>query len=344
LGNKIFARNAAKALGISVIPGSEKVSNSQDAMAFAGDGTPVLLKAAAGGGGRGMRVVLNPDELKSAFEAASAEALAAFGDGTIYIERFISNARHIEVQVMADNFGNVIHLGERDCSIQRRFQKVIEEAPAPTLTAELREKIRQAGVTVTKNIGYTNAGTVEFILDQDTNQFYFLEMNTRIQVEHPITEMISGMDLVQEQIRVAAGNPLSIAQSEVKLVGHSIECRVNAESPNKGFKPCPGRLTRWVPSESPGIRVDTHCYEGYFIQPFYDSLIAKLIATGKDRSEAIVKMQKALEDFQVAGVETTIPFLREVLSQTDYLEGKVNVSWLENYANNSLRSSDEKRA
>jgi acetyl-CoA carboxylase biotin carboxylase subunit len=302
-------------------------------------GLPVLIKAAAGGGGRGIRIANSYDELKITFETAAAEARTAFGDETLYIERFFPNARHIEVQVAADQFGDVIHLGERDCSLQRRYQKIIEEAPAPSISNELREEICKTGVKIAKNMKYENLGTVEFILDRDSNQFIFLEMNTRIQVEHPVTEMISGVDLVREQIRIAANCPLSLSQGDVKLTGHAVECRINAESSEAGFQPCPGRVTQWAPPKGDGIRVDSHCYPGYLITPYYDSLISKVITSGGDRLQAIERMQYALENFFVRGVETTIPFLRFILNQSDYRNGRVNTRWIENilgqyYANN----------
>jgi acetyl-CoA carboxylase biotin carboxylase subunit len=330
MGNKLWAREVVKSLNIPVIPGSEKVTNLSEAVSAAEDmGFPVILKAAAGGGGRGMRVVEDREGLEATFGIASSEARAAFGDETIYIERYISNARHIEVQIIGDQLGKVIHLGERDCSLQRRYQKVIEEAPAPFINDDLREEIRQAALTIAKSIQYENAGTMEFIFDQDTQRFYFLEVNARIQVEHPVTEMISGVDIVKEQIRVAAGEPLSLSQSEVKLTGHAVECRVTAESIDEGFRPCPGRITQWVPPEGAGIRIDSHCYPGYFVPPYYDSLLAKVITVGKDRTQAIEHMQYALANLTVSGIATNIPFLQRVLTEPDYKEGNVNTRWLE---------------
>ncbi len=329
MGNKIAARSIAERLGVPVVPGSEQVASAEMALdVAAGIGYPILLKAAAGGGGRGMRIVHAGSELAAAFEAASAEALAAFADGTMYMERYISNARHIEVQIMADHFGNVIHLGERDCSSQRRYQKVVEEAPAPGLDA-LREPIREAARTLAQKTGYENAGTIEFIVDQDAQRFYFLEMNTRIQVEHPVTEMITGVDLVREQIRVAGGHPLSMQQSEVGFSGHAIECRVNAEAPGQGFRPSPGRIGRWRTPQGPGIRVDSHCFEGYLVPPYYDSMLAKLIVHAPTRREAISRMTAALEEFEVDGVDTTIPFLRSLIGQARFQEGATHVRWIE---------------
>jgi acetyl-CoA carboxylase biotin carboxylase subunit len=336
MGNKLFARKIVKDSGIPVIPGSEKVKNVEEAMKVAEKMKfPILLKAAAGGGGRGIKIVTNREELKTTFETAAAEARAAFGDETLYIEHYIPNARHIEVQIVADHFGLVIHVGERDCSLQRRYQKVIEEAPAPSISPELREAIRTAGVTVAKSMNYKSVGTVEFILDQDLGKFYFLEVNTRIQVEHPVTEMISGIDLVKEQIQIAADHPLSLSQSEVKLNGHAIECRINAELPEAEFQPCPGRISEWIPPQGQGIRVDSHCYSGYFVPPYYDSLVAKVITWGTDRSEAIERMRYALGSFVISGIHTTIPFLSFLLNQPDFIEGRVNTRWIEQVLSNN---------
>ena len=330
MGNKLWARALVKGYGIPIVEGSEKVHNFKEATAEAeAIGFPVLIKAAAGGGGRGMKIVASGEELQGGFEMASAEARAAFGDPTLYLERFIANARHIEVQILGDRHGNVIHVGERDCSLQRRHQKVIEEAPAAALPLKLREEIQNAAVTIAKKIRYENAGTIEFILDQDAERFYFLEMNTRIQVEHPITEAISGMDLVQEQLRIAGGEPLSRSQSEVRLSGHAIECRITAESAAHGFRPCPGLITEWQPPQGDDIRVDTHCYAGYRVPPYYDSLLAKLIVCGSHRVEAVGRMQEALETFLVSGIDTTIPFLRFIAQRLEYVKGEVNTRWLE---------------
>ncbi|MFC2012913.1 acetyl-CoA carboxylase biotin carboxylase subunit [Chloroflexota bacterium] len=330
MGNKLLARKIVKGCGVPTIPGSEKVRDFKEAISVAERiGFPVLLKAAAGGGGRGITIARNPDDLKAVFDTVSAEVHAAFRDDTLYVECYIPNARHIEVQILADHLGNVVHLGERDCSIQRRYQKVIEEAPSPAVSPELREEICQAAVTVAKNTKYESAGTVEFVLDQDNEKFYFLEMNTRIQVEHPVTEQISGIDLVKEQIRIAAHQPISFSQEEVQLNGHAIECRINAESPEAGFQPCPGRIVQWDPPQGPNIRVDSHCFPGYLVPPYYDSLIAKLITIGDDRSQAIERMKYALESFTVSGVDTTIPFLYSLIQKPDYVSGKINTRWLE---------------
>jgi len=330
MGDKLLARKMAKELGIPVIPGSELVRDDQDAMRVAEKvGYPVLLKAAAGGGGKGMKIVEGPGDLKVVFEEASAEARAAFGDDRIYIEHFIPNARHIEVQIVADRFGNIIHLFERDCSVQRRYQKMVEESPSPVVTSRLREGICNAAVSIARHIRYENAGTVEFILDQDQGKFYFLEMNTRIQVEHPVTEMVTGVDLVKEQIQIAAGHSLGFHQEAVRLAGHAIECRINAEFSEDQFRPCPGRIEQWAQPVGSDIRVDTHCYPGYFVPPFYDSLLAKLITKGSNRHKAVDRMKEALAKFVVSGIKTTIPFYQFMLKNPDYLSGKLHTRWVE---------------
>ena len=330
MGNKLLAREMVESLGIPTIPGSKMVGDYREAATLSeGIGFPVLLKAAAGGGGRGIVVVRDRQALMSVFDMMSAEVKAAFGDGTLYLEKYIPNARHVEIQILADHFGNVVHLGERDCSIQRRYQKVIEEAPSPIIFPELRKQMSQAAVTIATNIQYENLGTVEFLLDQDSARFYFLEMNTRIQVEHPVTEAISGVDLVQEQIRIAGGEPLSLRQEQVRLRGHAIECRINAENPELGFRPCPGLIREWAPPEDQNTRIDSHCYAGYTVPPYYDSLLAKLITWGNSRQEAIQKMAVALDAFRVVGVDTTILFLSSVVRHPDYVGGKINTRWLE---------------
>lgn len=330
MGDKLAARQAVAALGIPVVPGSELIGELADAEMVADEiGYPVLLKAAAGGGGKGMKAVHRPEDLPTVFLEAAAEALAAFGDDRLYLESYIPNARHIEVQVLADVHGNGLHLFERDCSVQRRYQKLIEESPAPGLTGELRQGLCEAALRIVEAIRYENAGTVEFILDQDKGSFYFLEMNTRIQVEHPVTEMTTGMDLVQEQIRVAQGEPLGYSQAQVAPAGHAIECRINAERPEHDFRPSPGRITRWEPPDGPGIRVDSHCYEGYVVPPYYDSLLAKLIVSGETRLEAIARLQRALSNFHVAGVDTTIPFQASLVERAEFIAGRINTAWLE---------------
>jgi acetyl-CoA carboxylase biotin carboxylase subunit len=289
-------------------------------------GYPVMLKAAAGGGGRGMKIVTRREDIGTMFSSAAGEARAAFGDDTLYLERYIANARHIEVQILGDKFGNLIHLGERDCSLQRRHQKVVEEAPAPVLKEARRNEIREAAVKLGRGIGYENAGTVEFIVDQDTQDFFFLEMNTRIQVEHPVTESITGIDLVEEQFRVAGGEKLRFKQSDIVFRGHAIECRINAEVPEQGFRPSPGRITEWQPPVGPNIRLDSHCYDGYVVPVFYDSLLGKLIVYGSDRNEAIERMSRALALFSVEGVGTTLPFLRFALGHPDFVAGRVSTA------------------
>jgi acetyl-CoA carboxylase biotin carboxylase subunit len=292
-------------------------------------GYPVLLKAAAGGGGRGMKVAKRAEDLKIFFPEAYVEAQAAFGDGRLYLEKFIPSARHAAIQIIGDRHGSIVHLGERDCSLQRRYQKMLEEAPSPAVAPEMRNQMSQAAIKISRAIHYENAGTVEFILDQDSGQFYFLEMNTRIQVEHPVTEMTTGIDLVKEQIQVAAGLPLSFSQSDVQPSGHAMECRINAECPHEGFRPFPGRITDWRLPNEHGIRVDTHGYPGYLVPPYYDSLLAKVISRGQDRREAMERMQSALGGFFVSGLETTIPFQRFILDNQDFREGKIHTRWLE---------------
>ncbi len=330
MGNKLAARQFAEECGVPVLPGSLRVESAGHAATLAGAvGFPVLLKAAAGGGGRGMKVARDPTELKTAFETGSAEAQAAFGDPTLYMEHYIANARHIEVQVIGDHHGKVIHLGERDCSVQRRFQKIIEEAPAALLPPALRAEICASAVMLATAAGYRNAGTVEYIVDQDAGKFYFLEMNTRIQVEHPVTEMVTGIDIVCEQIGIASGAPLAIGQSDVQIRGHSIEVRVNAESPEQGFRPSPGRITRWDEPGGEGVRVDTHCQAGYLVPPFYDSMIGKLIVHSADRASAVAALRRAIDGFAVEGVQTTLPFLGRLIDTPAFVSGSINTRWAE---------------
>ncbi len=330
MGNKLQARALARQCGVPTLPGSEKVHSYEAAASVAEQiGFPVMMKAAAGGGGRGMKIVTESKDMRQMFTSASAEARAAFGDDTLYLERYIPNARHIEVQLLGDRFGNVVHLGERDCSLQRRHQKLVEEAPAPAMSEARREEIRQAAVILAENIGYENAGTVEFIFDQDTGMFYFLEMNTRIQVEHPVSEAITGVDLVQEQFRIARGERLRFSQADVIFRGHAIECRITAELPDEDFRPSPGRIVEWSPPEGPNIRLDTHCYAGYTVPIFYDSMLGKLIIYGRDRTEAVERMRRALEQFSISGVGTILPFLRFVMGHPDFGAGKVNTRLVE---------------
>lgn len=330
MGDKVQSRAIAKAAGVPITPGTDQVLSASDAIRFTNThGFPVLLKASAGGGGRGMRLVHNADMLTSAFESATAEANAAFGDPSVYIERYIERARHIEVQVMGDLHGRVIHLGERECSVQRRYQKLIEEAPSAYIQESVRTEMHDAAATLARHVGYVGAGTVEFILNIDTGEFYFLEMNTRIQVEHPVTEMVTGVDLVVEQLHVASGAQLSLQQSDLKISGHAIECRINAESPSKGFLPSPGRLKSWSVPAADHIRVDSHCFEGYLIPPFYDSMVGKLIVHGEDRNQAIKRMRDALDQLQIEGIETTVPFHKAVFDDPDYLTNQIRTRWVE---------------
>lgn len=330
LGNKIRARALATAAGIPVVPGRNDVADYDAARAVADEiGLPILLKAAAGGGGRGMQVVRDLESLRTAFETATAEAAAAFTDGTLYIERFIPNARHIEVQVLGDRYGNVIHLGERDCTLQRRHQKVVEEGPATRVAPDVVAQMRQAAVDLARSVNYENAGTVEFIFDQDRGDFFFLEVNTRIQVEHPVTEALTGVDLVAQQIRIAAGEPLPMRQEDVRISGHAIECRVNAEAAFENFRPSPGRISVWSPPHAEGVRVDTHCFSGYVVPPFYDSMLAKLIVVGVDRADCLRRTQMALRAFGIDGISTTLDFLRLLVDRQEFANGNVNTQWVE---------------
>lgn len=322
MGDKVQARRTAAQAGVPVVPGSDgPLGDAAEALAVAERvGFPVILKAAAGGGGRGMRIVRTPEEVAQAFAACQSEAAAAFGASEVYVEKFIERARHVEVQVLGDRHGRRIHLGERDCSVQRRHQKLIEEAPAPELPAATRAGLHRAALALADAVGYVNAGTVEFLVDPD-GRFYFIEMNTRIQVEHPVTEEITGLDLVREQIRIAAGEPLGYEQAAVRVVGHAIECRVNAEDPET-FAPSAGRVTTWVPPGGPGIRVDSHLAAPCAVPPFYDALLAKVIARGADRREALGRLRRALRETLVEGVKTSIPFQLRVLDDPAFVEGR----------------------
>jgi acetyl-CoA carboxylase biotin carboxylase subunit len=332
MGQKLAARALAAEHGVPTAPGSARVRSAAEAAAVAAEiGFPVIVKAAAGGGGRGIKVVEEAAALGSVLEVAAAEALAAFGDDTLYLERYVTRGRHVEVQVLGDSFGQVMHLGERDCSLQRRYQKVVEEGPAALVPDGPRAAMREAAVRLAVAIGYESAGTVEFLYDQDTQASYFLEMNTRIQVEHPVTEMITGADLVQAQLRIAGGEPLPYAQDDLRLMGHAIECRVTAESAPHGFRPSPGAITRWEPPSGPGVRVDTHCYAGYTVPPYYDSLLAKLIVHGAARSRTLERLRAALDSFEVDGIDTTIPFLRALVREPDVVAGRVSTRWLEEH-------------
>ena len=330
MGDKAQARKLAQEAGVPTVPGSPgPVADADEALRLAQEiGFPVIIKAAAGGGGKGMRVATDPDDFGRHFQLARSEALAAFANDAVYLEKYLERPRHVEIQVMGDQYGRVMHLNERDCSVQRRHQKLIEEAPSPGLTAALREAMGTAAVKLAENIRYVGAGTVEFLLDRD-GSFYFMEMNTRIQVEHPVTEMCTGVDLVKEQIRVAAGEKLSLPRNGVRMRGHAIECRVNAEDPAKNFQPSPGQVTVFHPPGGPGVRVDTHLYAGYGVPPYYDSLLAKVIVHGHDRAEALARMHQALEGFIVEGVTTTIPFLGRVIGHPDFVRGDVDTKFLE---------------
>ena len=329
MGNKASARKAMMEVNVPIVPGTPgPVEDADDALEFAKTiGFPVIIKASAGGGGKGMRVARDADDFARSFQLARSEALSAFGNGDVYVEKYLERPRHIEFQILGDKFGSVIHLGERDCSVQRRHQKLIEEAPSPAVTPELREKMGNAAVAGAKAINYTGAGTIEMLLDAD-GSFYFMEMNTRIQVEHPVTEMLTGIDLVKEQIRVAAGERLSV-KGLPALRGHVIECRVNAEDPGRNFQPSPGKITTFHPPGGPGVRVDSHVYAGYTVPPYYDSLLAKLIVQGRDRAEAVSRMRVALEAFIVEGVTTTIPFLARVMQNDRFARGDVDTKFLE---------------
>ena len=331
MGDKVQARARAAALAVPVVPGSRAAlaDPAEVETAARSLGYPLLLKAAAGGGGRGMRVVRSAEELSEAFVAAHAEAHAAFGDGRLYAERFLERVRHVEVQVLADRFGTAVQLGERDCSIQRRHQKMLEEAPSPAVTPALRTAMGEAALALVRDIKYESAGTVEFVLEPSTGRFHFIEMNTRIQVEHPVTEMVTGVDLVAAQLRIAAGERLALAQADVRIDGHALECRINAEAPHAGFRPSPGRIERWQAPGGPGVRVDTHVEPGAVVSPFYDSLLAKVIAHGRDRAEAVARMRHALDHLEVEGVETTIAFHRRVLGHPDFARGHVHTRWVE---------------
>ena len=330
LGDKAVARATMQKAHIPVIPGTDgSVKDVNEALKLAKKvGFPVMIKAALGGGGKGMRISRSEDDFAENFMTAKAEALKGFSDDSMYIEKYIERPRHIEFQILADSYGNVIHLGERDCSIQRRHQKVLEEAPSVFLDSKLREKMGKAAVSAAKAAGYENAGTIEFLVDKNKN-FYFMEMNTRIQVEHPVTEMITGIDLIKEQIRVAAGEKLSITQKDVKIEGHSIECRINAENPDKNFAPSPGRIESMHLPGGNGVRIDTHIYEDYTVSPFYDSMLLKLIVHGKTRQEAIAKMRSALGEIVIEGVDTNIDFNYEIINNPYFIDADIDTSFIE---------------
>lgn len=330
-GDKSVARLEMKKAGVPIIPGSKgTLKNQEEAVHLAKKlGYPVMVKASAGGGGKGIKIAHNDGKLISAFLTAQTEAEAAFGNREVYLEKFIEEPRHVEVQIMADSFGNVVHLGERDCSVQRRHQKLIEESPAPGVSAKLRRKIGEVAVRAAKAFKYENAGTIEFLLDKN-EEFYFMEMNTRLQVEHPVTEMVTGLDLVKEQLRVAAGEKLSFTQEQVVFRGHAIECRINAEDPDNNFMPSPGRIEKWQMPGGPRVRIDSHGYTGYMIPPFYDSMLAKIIAYGNNRQEAIGVMLRALQEMEIKPVKSTTSLHQKVLNHPRFRQGAVNTKFIEN--------------
>lgn len=340
-GDKIAARRIAREAGVPTGAGSDAVARVDEARAVAADiGFPILLKAAAGGGGRGMVRVDDIDELADRFTGASTEAAAAFGDGRMYVERYLDNARHVEVQLLGDHHGHIVHLGDRDCSTQRRFQKLVEEAPAAVLADELRERVADAAVALGHRLDYRGAGTVEFLVDLERDEFSFLEINTRVQVEHPVTEVVTGVDIVREQLRIAAGDALSVTPDDVVVRGHAIECRVNAESVADGFLPSPGTITHWSPPDGEHVRIDSHGFDGYEIPPHYDSLLAKLIVSGDDRDDAIDRTLSALDDFEIEGVDTTLDLHRHVVSHDDFRADTITTRWLETTLLPGLTPSD----
>jgi len=332
LGNKNQARKLAQKAGVPVVPGSEGLVTSDEEAARLADeiGYPVLIKAAAGGGGRGMRVARNPLNLQSGLHAASQEAEKAFKDGSVYLEKYIEQPRHVEVQILADQQGNVVHLWERECSLQRRHQKLVEESPAPNLPAKVREEMCKAAVRLVKSAGYYNAGTCEFLVDKD-NRYYFIEVNARVQVEHPVTELVTGIDIVRQQIKIAAGEPLPFVQSDIVQRGSAIECRINAEDPAADFRPSPGTITRWQLPGGPGVPIDSHVTPGYKVPPTYDSLVAKLLVHQPTRAEALAAMRRALGEFVVEGIKTTIPIHREIFNHSAFIEGQVDTTFIERH-------------
>ncbi|MED4453542.1 acetyl-CoA carboxylase biotin carboxylase subunit [Metabacillus fastidiosus] len=333
MGTKDVARETMKAAGVPIVPGSQGIIESDaEAIALSEEiGYPVIIKATAGGGGKGIRVAKNEEELIKGLAITQREAATAFGNPGVYIEKYIQDFRHVEIQVMADTYGNVIHLGERDCSIQRRLQKLIEETPSPAIDEEMREKMGAAAVKAAEAVSYVGAGTIEFIYDYREKKFYFMEMNTRIQVEHPVTEMVTGIDLIKEMIKVASGEKLSVTQEEVTFKGWSIECRINAENPMKNFMPSPGKIEMYLPPGGLGVRVDSAAYPGYSIPPYYDSMIAKLITYGATREEAIARMKRALSEFVIDGISTTIPFHLKLMDHEQFIDGEFNTKFLEIY-------------
>ena len=330
MGDKIEAKKMALQLGIPCVPGSDgAITTKEEAVLVANDiGFPVIVKAAAGGGGKGMQIAFSETELSNAIQLAQSEAEAAFGSGEVYIERYLANPRHIEIQIVGDKFGNVLHLGERDCSLQRRHQKILEETPSPALTKKTRENIGNLAASAMKKFGYESLGTIEFLYEK--GEFYFIEMNTRLQVEHPITEMVTGFDLVQMQIEISAGKPLNIQQNEVTISGHSIECRINAEDPDN-FMPSPGKITDYHPPGGLGVRIDSGIYSGYEIPPYYDSLVSKLIVHGQSRKQCLARLRRALDEFVIGNVKTTISLHQKLLDSKNFVEGDYDIHWLEDH-------------
>jgi acetyl-CoA carboxylase biotin carboxylase subunit len=330
LGDKLAARALARETGVRTVPGTDHMASVDAAREAAAElGYPVVMKASAGGGGRGMFKATGPVELEASFDKASREAETAFGDGRLYLERFVERARHVEVQIMGDGEGKVVHFGERDCSVQRRYQKLIEEAPASAVPDATRKRLHESAIRLTSFAKYRNAGTVEFLYDVDRDDFYFIEVNSRIQVEHPVSEEITGEDLIARQLQVAAGEGLQLRQEEVRVTGHAIECRINAEDPRHGFAPAPGRITRWLAPIGEGIRLDTHARQGYLVPPFYDSMIGKLIARGRDRNEAIDRMLSAIDSFVIEGPKTTLALARFIVAHRDFRNNNMTTRWLE---------------
>lgn len=331
MGDKASAKKTMIENEVPTVPGTGLVTDISIVKEWVAKvGYPIIVKATAGGGGRGMRIVREASQLEEMINLAQAEAGTAFGNNAVYIEKYLENPRHIEVQIIADQYGNVVHLGERDCSVQRRHQKLLEEAPSPVITEEIREQMGKAAVNAAKGINYEGVGTIEFLLD-NKNNFYFMEMNTRIQVEHPVTEMVCGIDLLKEQIRVAMGEKLSFSQDDIKINGHSIECRINAEDPDKDFMPCPGIIDGYVAPGGFGVRVDSHSYANYKIPPFYDSLIGKLIVWGKNREEARIRMLRALDEYAITGVKTTIPFHQKILKNETFIKGEITTNFIADF-------------
>ncbi|MCB2045928.1 MAG: acetyl-CoA carboxylase biotin carboxylase subunit [Novosphingobium sp.] len=330
LGDKISSRDLAAKANVQTVPGTDHIVSVEDAKRAAEKlGYPVVMKATAGGGGRGMFKASNPAELEASFERASREAESAFGDSRLYMERFVERARHVEVQIVGDGEGNVVHFGERDCTVQRRYQKLIEEAPATAVPDDVRKRLHESAVRLTSTAKYRNAGTVEFLYDVDRNDFYFIEVNSRIQVEHPVTEEITGRDLIACQLRVAGGEGIGITQDEVEISGHAIECRMNAEDARRDFAPSPGRITRWTPPQGEGVRLDSHAGEGYLVPPFYDSMIGKLIVRGTDRNDAIHKLIAAINAFELEGIKTTMPLAAFIVDHPDFRNNQITTRWLE---------------